>query len=102
MNNMQPGTTAVSAPPRRWPLFLLGIALFVLGPAIYVLQFFLHSLRVPWHVPVLASLGVVLMVVSVRRRPGVVRMIFLALFVLVCAFEWFFVLIATRSPEYAG
>ena len=40
-------------PPRRWPLFLLGVLLFVAGPILYAIQFSSGVLFVPWYVPVL-------------------------------------------------
>ena len=57
MATLHPVTPSVTAPPRRWPLFLVGAALFLLGPAIYVVRFFLLKyLETPWEVPPLASI----------------------------------------------
>ena len=36
-----------AATPRRWPLFLVGVLLFVLGPVIYVIAINLHHLETP-------------------------------------------------------
>jgi hypothetical protein len=49
MQNLQPTTIP---PPRRWPLFLVGVLLFVLGPVIYAVQlYYWRQLDMPWHVP---------------------------------------------------
>lgn len=101
MKDSQPTATA-SAPPRVWPLFLAGVLLFIVGPAAYVAQINMHRLWMPWYVPVLASLGVLLMAASVWKRPGILRIAGLVLFVLACAGEWFMVLVATKSPVYVG
>src|SRR5687767_14158031 len=91
-----------SAPLRRRPYFLVGVLLFLLGPAIYIVQFSLKYLETPWHTPVLATLGVLLMVVSVRQRWGVVRAVALLFVAVVCGLEWYLVAVATKTPNYAG
>ena len=97
-----PSDTAVSVPPRRWPLFLMGVLLFLLGPAIYVVQVILGRLEMPWHVPVLSAVGVLLMAASVLQRPGVWRSMGLVLFALLCGLQWFFVLVVAKTPPYEG
>lgn len=87
---------------RRWPLFLGGFILFLLGPAIYALQIWLGKLGMPWHVPILASMGVLLMACSVLQRGGIIRGLGLALFIVLCGLEWMFVLVLSRTPAYAG
>jgi hypothetical protein len=91
-----------TTPPRRWPLFLAGVLLFLLGPAIYVVQVSLKDLTMPWHLPILATLGVVLMALSVGQRRGVWRSAALVFFVLLCGLEWFFLVAITKTPLYAG
>jgi hypothetical protein len=86
----------------HWVLFVAGVLLFCTGPVLYVIQFRLKNLGAPWYVPTLASAGATLMIVSVWRRWGVPRTLVAAVFALVCAFEWFAFLVATRSPVYAG
>lgn len=97
----QPSSPAIS-PPRRSPLFLIGVACFVLGPVIYAVQMWAGSLVVPWHWPALATLGALCMAASARRRPGVWRIAGLAVFSILCGLEWFFFGVATRTPAYAG
>ena len=89
-------------PPRRWPLFLIGVACFVLGPLIYFAQLRSGLLVLPWHLPVLATLGALVMAASARQRPGVLRVVGLAAFSLLCGLEWFVFGVATRTPAYIG
>jgi hypothetical protein len=93
---------AVTSRSRHWLLFFTGIALFVLGPVWFVVQFRLKHLGTAWYVPILASAGVMLMILSIRLRSGIVRTVFLMLFAIVCGFEWFAFTVATRSPAYTG
>ena len=101
MNNHHPAATP-SVPPRRVPLFLAGVLLFLVGPAIYFVQFRLKYLWMPWYLPILASAGVLLMIVSVWQRRGIWRSAGLILFVLLCGFQWYLVLVATKTPLYTG
>ena len=94
--------TPASVPPQHWPLFLLGVLLFVIGPAIYVVQLRMQNLGMPWYVPALATVGVLCMAVSVGQRRGVLRSVGLFLFVLLCGLEWNFTLSQSKAPPYAG
>ncbi len=102
MENHQPETTGPIAPPRRWPLFAAGILLFFLGPVIYALQFRAHQLETPWHAPILATAGVLFMAASAWQRRGIWRSVGLGLFVVLCGFEWFMVVIGIATPTYTG
>ena len=102
MGNVQTVSADVGAPPRRRPYFLLGVLLVIVGVAGYVVQLRMKQLVVPWYAPALATIGVLLMVLSVRQRPGVLRIAGLVLFVLLAGFEWFFVLAASKTPAYTG
>ena len=99
---------AESLPPaviprsRHWLLFFAGVALFVLGPVWFVVQFRLKNLGAAWYVPILSSAGVLFLIVSLWRRRGIVRTVFLMLFAVVCGFEWFVLTVAARSPAYTG
>lgn len=83
-------------------LFWSGIGLFVLGLVSAGTQYALKQLMVPWYAPVLATVGVGLVLLSCRRRPTVVRFIGLGLLTVACAFEWYFLVVATRMPQYTG
>jgi hypothetical protein len=87
---------------RRWPLFLLGFVLFLVGPIVFAVQLSLHQLKMPWHLPILSTIGVVLMAASAWQRRGMLRIAGLVLFVLLCGFEWYMVLVKFRTPEYHG
>jgi hypothetical protein len=102
MADNQTGVASATQPTRRLPLFLLGILFFIAGPAIYAAQFQMRHLTTPWYAPILATMGVLLMVVSVVRRPGILRGIGLVLFALFCGMEWFMVLVALVTPAYSG
>ena len=97
-----PTLTTESKPALRWPFFLIGFLLFVLGPCIYVAQVLSGKLVTPWHVPVLATVGVLCMAFSVWQRRGILRTIGLVVFLALCGFEWFFIGHAIRTPEYTG
>jgi hypothetical protein len=81
---------------------LTGIALFVVGPIAYAIQFSLGMLFVPWYTPILATLGVLCLIAAVRQQPTLGRMIGVAAFALVGAFEWFMLLFGVSSPAYVG
>jgi uncharacterized membrane protein YhhN len=94
---------SVARPPRGWPLFLLGVLLFFLGPVIYAVQLAgLGQTTMPWHMLILASVGVLLMAASVWRRFGVLRTIGVVVFGLLAVLEWTFFLAISRTPEYTG
>ena len=99
MENQAGGT---QTPQRSWPLFLVGLLIFLLGPAIYAAMFFAGRLWMPWHMPILATIGVLFLAAWAWRRAGVLRFGVLALFVLVCGFAWLFVLYLSRTPLYTG
>jgi hypothetical protein len=99
---LEPARAAVTPRTRHWTLFLAGTLLFVLGPALYIVQFRSKNLATPWYLPALSTAAVALMIVSVWRRPGVVRGIGLVLFTLLCGLEWFTIAVATKTPEYTG
>jgi hypothetical protein len=95
-------STATSAGLRRWPLFSLGVLLFALGPVGYFVMFQMKYMATPWHAPILATLGLVFVAMSLARRPRGWRIAGIVPFVLLCGLEWFFVLVATKTPEYTG
>jgi hypothetical protein len=68
----------------------------------YIVQFRSKHLGAPWYVPILASVGVALMILSIWRRRGVVRPIGLVLFAILCGLEWHMLLVGTRTPAYTG
>jgi len=86
---------------RSW--LWLGVGLFLLGLVFYFVQAFLFKhLVTPWYQAILATLGVLLALVSVRQRPTWTRVIALVLLALASAGEWYFILSISRLPEYKG
>lgn len=92
----------VPARRRGWPLFLLGVLLCALGPIVYLIQLKMNVLVTPWHAPILATLGVLALIVWIAQRPGWLRIAGAIPFVLFCCFEWFMLLVAFRTPAYTG
>ena len=82
-------------------LLLLGLGLAVLGVVAYVVQLSLQRLMLPWYMPALALLGVVLVVMSLWQRRTVWRVLALLAVVLLAGAE-LAVLHAMRLPPYAG
>jgi hypothetical protein len=97
-------TTSPSAEPRRYPgrLFLaLGLLVTALGIIGYIVQLSAGRLFTPWYVPLSATLGVFLILVSVRQAGVVWRKIVLMLVLMVAIAEWYF-LFAEPLPPYTG
>ena len=67
---------------------LLGLGLAVLGVVAYVVQISLQHLMAPWYMPTLASLGVVLVVMSLLERRTISHMFALLAVVLLAAQSW--------------
>lgn len=89
-------------PPARW-LFRGGWALVLLGLVGYAVQLAaLKQFFVPWYAPVLATAGVLAMLLAVRQRWSVLRVLGLVLALLLTAGEWFFLVSLSRAPTYAG
>jgi hypothetical protein len=86
---------------RLW--LCLGVGLFLLGFLLNFLQIaVLKYLVTPWYVPILATAGALLALVSVRQRPTWTRVIALLALVLLSAGWWYFILSMSRLPEYKG
>ena len=97
-------TDSVAGAPHRFRgrLFLwLGLGFAVLGRVAYVVQFYLQNLMMPWYMPVMAVLGVVLVAVSLFEKWTVWRVLALLVVGLLASAEIAF-LYAVRLPPYAG
>jgi hypothetical protein len=82
-------------------LLFLGLGLAVLGVAAFAVQIWAQRLIPPWYVPISATLGAVLLVVSLWRRRTVWRVLALVLVTLLAAGEWV-MLMGMRLPAYTG
>jgi hypothetical protein len=97
-------TTSLPLARSRGRLWLwLGIGLCLLGLVFNFIQIFqLKYLVTPWYLPIMATAGVLLALVSVRQRPTLTRIVGLVLLALLTGLEWFFLLSLSRLPEYQG
>jgi hypothetical protein len=59
-------------------------------------------LTTPWYAPVLATGGIGLVLLALRRRLGAWRVLALVFVALVAVYQWWFLLAHTRLPAYAG
>jgi hypothetical protein len=74
----------------------------LLGLALTAVQFSLKFLFTPWYMPALATLGALLLLVSVARRRSVVRIVALLLVAGLAGFEWFLFVSLMKLPAYEG
>src|SRR5207244_3454208 len=82
--------------------FWLGIAVCLLGLAAAVVQYTLKVLIVPWYVPALTTIGVVLLAASLTQRRTITRILMLVVLTVLAGAEWFFIVALARLPEYSG
>jgi hypothetical protein len=97
-------TTSSPAGPRRYPgrlYLLLGLAVTALGIVGYIVQINLERLTMPWYLPASATLGVLLLVLSLLQARSIWRVLALALVLLFAGAEYA-MLWKVRLPEYKG
>jgi hypothetical protein len=96
-------TSSTVAPPRSpGRLFLaLGLGVAILGVIGYIVQIKAQNLTAPWYVPIAATLGLVLLIVSLWQKRTVWRVLALLLVTLLAGAEWTFLLMM-RLPAYTG
>jgi hypothetical protein len=101
MHATTPPIASAKAPGR--PLLWLGIAFFLLGRIVKaVLLFGAGVLHTSWYSPILATIGVGLIALSIVRRLTAWRIVALLLIGLLTVGEWWFLLGYSRLPTYAG
>jgi hypothetical protein len=93
-----------SAGTRRHPgrvLLLLGALLALAGPLLYFGQLQAKVLTTPWYAPILASVGLSFVALSLMRARSIVRWAALVFFMLFAGSEWAF-LVGMGTPAYTG
>jgi hypothetical protein len=92
------------APPKSGGRLLLwtGVLAAILGFVAYQFQMNAGRLTTPWYAPALATLGTVLILVSLLRRFSVWRVLALLLIGALTAGEWWFLLSYSKLPDYTG
>lgn len=83
-------------------LLLLGALVALAGPVLmFSLMFGAKILTAPWYAPLLGTLGVVLIVLALRRSRSIWRWTALVIFTVFVGFQWW-ALLAMRTPDYIG
>jgi hypothetical protein len=80
----------------------LGLLLVVAGPLLFYVQLRAKILRVPVYVPILATLGVGLMIFALTQARSVTRWVVVVLFTAFTAFTWAAAVVELRTPPYEG
>ncbi len=78
------------------------MALTVLPIVAYIMQLQLRWLTVPWYLPVVSMVAVLLLVAAFLRRRSVFRAFVLVLVGVLTAGEWFALLVLPALPPYTG
>jgi hypothetical protein len=101
MNEQYQLGVAASRRPGRAFLWL-GMLVAVAGLALYIVLFNVKVLVAPWYAPILASVGVALLLIALVRERTIWRWAALVLFTLFAASQWFLLLYAVATPAYTG
>jgi len=80
---------------------ILGLGVALLGLIAYVVQISSQRLSTPWYMPIAATLGVLLVILSLWNARTIWRLLGLLLVLLVAGAEWTF-LLGTHVPAYTG
>jgi hypothetical protein len=83
-------------------LLWLGMLVAVSGLALYIVLFNLKVLHAPWYAPILASVGVVLVLLALVRARSIWRWAALVMFTLFAAAQWLMMLFVLATPTYTG
>src|SRR5262249_40467940 len=98
-----PQAAPAADPTQGRGYFWAGIFVCLLGFALGAVQYYvLKKLIVPWYVAVLATLGVLLMALSVGRRRTIPRIVAFVLIAALAGFEWLFLGYFSKLPDYPG
>ena|SRR5947209_2599514 len=80
----------------------LGLLLAVLGPILYAVQFRAGKFFVPWYVPILSTIGLILIILALRQQLGAWRIVGFIFVAGLAGLEWAFLLFFSRLPQYSG
>ncbi|MCI0464367.1 MAG: hypothetical protein L0Z62_46120 [Gemmataceae bacterium] len=97
-----PATSPTTERSRGRAYFWAGIGVCLLGLGLVFVQFGLKHLFVPWYSPVLATVGAVLLLLSVAARRSIPRVVALVLVAALAAFEWYALVSLGKLPDYTG
>jgi hypothetical protein len=97
-----PATAPANERSQGRAYFWAGIGACLLGLALVFVQFGLKHLFVPWYSPVLATIGAVLLLLSVARRRSIPRVVVLVLVTAFAGIQWYFLASMMKLPDYAG
>ena len=98
-------TSPPLAPPKTGGRLILWIGILApfIGFGLYLLQVTAaKQLWMPWYAPILATLGTLLILLSLGRRFGIGRLIALLLVGAIAAGQWWFILVYARLPHETG
>jgi hypothetical protein len=97
-------TSPPIAPPQTGGRLLLwtGVQAAIIGVVAYMVQMIAGRLTTPWYAPALATLGALLILVSLLRRFTVLRILALLPIGALAAFEWWLILLGSAQPAYSG
>jgi hypothetical protein len=99
LTSTTPATERSAGRRQLWAGLILALLSIV---AVVVQIMVLKILVVPWHVPVLASLAALLVLLALAQRLTVTRIVALLLLTALAGFEWLFLVSHARLPDYAG
>ncbi len=84
---------------RMW--VIVGVVLALLVPGLFLLQIQASILGQPWYAPLMATIGLVLCVVSLRQSRSIWRWSALVVTGLITGLAWF-VVVGSLLPAYSG
>jgi hypothetical protein len=96
-------TTPAAVPRSRGRgYFWLGLGLCALGIAGFMAQFALNIPKTPWYSPALATIGALLLLLSLARRFTIPRVLGLLLVAGFAGLQWYFFGVMMKLPDYKG
>jgi hypothetical protein len=101
MNDVNRTSVGTFRHPGR-PLLLAGVLVALAGPVLMIVLMFAAKILITnWYAPLLVTLGVVLIVLALKRSRSIWRWMALVVFTLLAGFLWF-ALFAMSLPAYTG